>query len=94
MDFDDMLFLVVHAYYVSYVVFFSRQKEFVGIYNCCLWNYVYEFYEICTSKEDKRKHGIGLKNVQMILDKYQGIGMMRYEDGCFSYTVVIPEMKG
>lgn len=50
--------------------------------------------EICTSKEDKRKHGIGLKNVQMILDKYQGIGMMRHEDGCFSYTVVIPEMKG
>lgn len=36
---------------------------------------------IPTSKEDKRKHGIGLKNVQMILDKYQGMGMMHYEDG-------------
>lgn len=49
--------------------------------------------EIRTSKEDKRKHGIGLKNVQMILDKYQGMGMMRYEEGCFSYTAVIPEIK-
>lgn len=48
---------------------------------------------IPTSKEDKRKHGIGLKNVQMILDKYQGMGMMRYEEGCFSYTAVIPEIK-
>lgn len=49
---------------------------------------------IPTSKEDKGKHGIGLKNVQMILDKYQGMGMMRYEEGCFSYTAVIPEIKG
>lgn len=48
---------------------------------------------IPTSKEDKRKHGIGLKNIQMILDKYQGMGMMRYEEGCFSYTAVIPEIK-
>lgn len=48
---------------------------------------------ILTSKKDKRKHGIGLKNVQMILNKYQGMGMMRYEEGCFSYTAVIPEIK-
>lgn len=49
--------------------------------------------EIPTSKEDKGKHGIGLKNVQMIVDKYQGMGMMHYEEGCFSYTTVIPEIK-
>ena len=48
---------------------------------------------IPTSKEDKGKHGIGLKNVQMILDKSQGMGMMRYEEECFSYTAVIPEIK-
>ena len=48
---------------------------------------------IPTSKEDKGRHGIGLKNVRMILDKYQGMGMMRYEEGCFSYTAVIPEIK-
>lgn len=49
--------------------------------------------EIPSTKADKRKHGIGLKNVQMILDKYHGMGMMRYEEGCFSYTAVIPEIK-
>ncbi len=48
---------------------------------------------IPTSKEDKGRHGIGLKNVRMILDKYQGMGMMRCEEGCFSYTAVIPEIK-
>jgi Signal transduction histidine kinase regulating citrate/malate metabolism len=46
--------------------------------------------EICTNKNDKKKHGIGLKNIQMVLDKYQGIGMMRYDDGQFHYTVAIP----
>lgn len=50
--------------------------------------------ETPTSKKDKGKHGIGLKNVQMILNKYQGMGMMRYEEGYFSYTAVIPEIKG
>lgn len=47
--------------------------------------------QIRTGKEDKTKHGIGLKNVYLILEKYEGMGMMRYEDGCFYYTAVIPE---
>ena len=46
---------------------------------------------ICTTKKDKRGHGIGLKNIQMVLDKYDGMGMMRYEDGWFYYTAVIPD---
>jgi len=49
--------------------------------------------EIPTSKEDKVKHGIGLKNVQMILNKYEGMGMMRYEERCFLYTAVIPDIR-
>lgn len=46
---------------------------------------------IHTSKKDKGRHGIGLKNVQMVLDKYDGMGMMRYEKGWFYYTAVIPK---
>lgn len=46
---------------------------------------------IHTSKKDKRNHGIGLKNIQIVLDKYDGMGLMRYKDGWFYYTVVIPE---
>lgn len=45
---------------------------------------------IYTTKKDKRKHGFGIKNIQMVLDKYDGMGMMRYEDGWFYYTAVIP----
>lgn len=48
---------------------------------------------IQTSKKDKKSHGIGLKNIQMVLDKYGGIGRMRYDKGWFYYTVVIPKTE-
>lgn len=72
----------------------KEKRQFVlSIRNPVSAPVVIENNEIHTSKEDKRKHGIGLKNVQMILDKYYGMGMMRYEEGCFFYTAVIPEIK-
>lgn len=71
-----------------------EKRQFVlSIRNSVSEPVVIEDNKIRTNKEDNRKHEIGLKNVQMILDKYQGMGMMRYEEGCFSYTVVIPEIK-
>ena len=72
----------------------KEKRQFVlSIRNPVSAPVVIENNEIHTSKEDKSKHGIGLKNVQMILDKYHGMGMMRYEEGCFFYTAVIPEIK-
>ena len=47
--------------------------------------------QISTSKNDKKNHGIGLKNVQMVLEKYQGFGNMHYKNGWFYYTAIIPE---
>lgn len=49
--------------------------------------------EMTTTKEDKENHGIGLKNIQMILNKYQGMGRVQYKEGCFSYTAVIPDVN-
>lgn len=46
-----------------------------------------------TNKRDKKNHGIGLKNIQMVLDKYDGMGRMRCEKGWFYYTIVIPEKE-
>lgn len=47
--------------------------------------------DIQTDKRDKKNHGMGLKNIQMVIDKYDGIGRMRCEKGWFYYTVVIPD---
>lgn len=45
-----------------------------------------------TSKKNKTNHGIGLENIQMVLNKYEGIGRMRYEKGWFYYTAIIPKV--
>lgn len=44
-----------------------------------------------TRKKDVYRHGIGLRNVQRVLDKYQGSGRKRCEDGWFYYTAIIPK---
>ncbi len=49
--------------------------------------------EIKTSKSDKKNHGIGLKNVQMVIEKYKGFGNIYYKDGWFYYTAIIPEKE-
>lgn len=48
--------------------------------------------KIKTSKKDAENHGIGLQNVQMVLDKYQGIAGIRCEDNWFYYTAIIPKI--
>lgn len=49
--------------------------------------------DIQTGKGDKKNHGIGLKNIQMVLDKYGGIGRIRCDKGWFYYTAVIPQTE-
>ena len=43
--------------------------------------------DIQTGKGDKKNHGIGLKNIQMVLDKYGGIGRIR------KYRVIFLRLK-
>ncbi len=71
-----------------------EKRQFVlSIRNTIFEPVIIENNEIPTSKEDQGKHGFGLRNVRMILDKYEGMGMMNYEEGCFSYTAVMPEIN-
>lgn len=49
--------------------------------------------QLRTSKADKANHGIGLKNVQMVLEKYDGMSRIHSEDGWFYFTAMIPDEK-
>lgn len=51
------------------------------------------YHQMHTSKADKANHGIGLKNVQMVLEKYDGMSYIHSEDGWFYFTAMIPEDK-
>lgn len=48
---------------------------------------------IHTTKENAEKHGIGLKNIRFVLEKYNAMGTMMCKDGYFWYTAVIPKNK-
>ena len=71
----------------------EKQQLVLSIQNPVSGEVLIRDNQICTSKEDRKNHGIGLENVQMVLDKYQGIGMMRYEEGEFHYTAAIPMLS-
>ncbi len=42
-----------------------------------------------TTKEDKLAHGIGMSNIKEIISKYHGEGECRYQDGWFTYTIIL-----
>ena len=46
-----------------------------------------------TSKPDKAMHGYGMKNMQRIVEKYDGEFSVRAEGGAFYVTVLIPIVK-
>ncbi len=77
-----------------YIKLVREKKEFViSIRNPVEKPVKIESGQIASHKPDKNRHGIGLRNVRMVLDKYDGMGMMRYEEGYFYYTAVLPELK-
>ena len=46
-----------------------------------------------TSKKNEREHGIGMKNIQRIVEKYNGEEYIQCENGYFTHTIII-EMMG
>lgn len=45
---------------------------------------------IVTSKRDKSRHGIGLMNVNSVIGKNNGTGVLKCEDGWFTFAAMIP----
>lgn len=43
-----------------------------------------------TTKEDKRNHGIGIKNIKRVVQEYGGDVSFHVEDGMFSVSIIIP----
>lgn len=48
---------------------------------------------VITTKKDKISHGIGLSNVKLIVEREEGIIALKYDDGWFYVSVVIPVDK-
>ena len=46
-----------------------------------------------SSKADKENHGIGIRSIKSIVEKYQGTVSVRAQDGNFVLTIVLPIMS-
>ena len=45
---------------------------------------------ILSSKKNRRNHGIGLTNVEDVVKRNQGVSSIKFEDGYFSFSAMIP----
>lgn len=43
-----------------------------------------------TTKEDKRNHGIGIKNIKRVVQEYGGEVSFHVEEGMFAVSIIIP----
>lgn len=46
---------------------------------------------IVTSKKDSIYHGIGLLNVDSVVKKYHGTSVIKCENGCFTFAMILPD---
>lgn len=49
---------------------------------------------ILSSKKDKQNHGIGLLNIENVVRKNHGTSSIKFEDGYFSFSAMIPNEQG
>lgn len=59
--------------------------------NTCSNLIIYSGNEIKTSKKDEPEmHGIGIKNIIQIVEKYNGEYVIKNENNEFSFSIIIP----
>ena len=67
----------------------------VTIKNTCSKKSLSDTSVLKSEKADKENHGMGIKNVKYIVDKYNGASLkMKVEDGFFISEMIIPKRKG
>ena len=69
----------------------KKVKDFLSI---CISNYcstspILHNSDLKTTKEDKKMHGIGLKNVKAVVSKHNGLMKNEYKDSKFIVDVVL-----
>ena len=64
---------------------------FLSVKNTCSHPIIYSDNEIKTSKKDEPEmHGIGIKNIIQIIEKYNGEYVIKNENNEFSFSIIIP----
>ena len=70
----------------------ARQKSFlrIRVENCYEGELQYENGALATTKQDKRYHGLGMKSMKRIVEKYNGSMTISTKDGWFELRILFP----
>ncbi len=81
--------------YIKAYMFMQNENNYsvIKIQNNYVGEIVVHNDEIITSKNDKKRHGIGLKSISKAAEKYGGTFQMFYENGNFTAIVLLPVKK-
>lgn len=73
-------------------VLIYRKQNFlvINIMNPIPERLVYEEELPVTTKGDRKFHGFGLRSIQYLVRKYDGVVNISEEDGCFSLKILMP----
>ena len=73
-----------------YISFYSNEEYLsITIENTSLPIQEKELEQLTTAKTDTLNHGLGLKNVRMIVKRYQGTLSLQYEDNLFTACAIL-----
>lgn len=66
----------------------AGEMVLVNAENYC--DYPVDYEHLTTTKQDKANHGIGMKGIQYVVDKYDGDMRISLEDSMFHVSIVFP----
>lgn len=73
-----------------YISFYSNEEYLsITIENTSLPIQEKELEQLTTAKTDTLNHGLGLKNVRMIVERYQGTLSLQYKDNLFTACAIL-----
>lgn len=76
---------------ISLKVIRQEKITLISIENYCDKEIIYDGGLPVTTKKDKNLHGFGIKSINYIVRKYDGVVKIKNENNMFSLTIVLPD---
>ena len=75
--------------YLKLKVVFDKERLMIHCANPYVTEVRYEEGEIISTKTDRKEHGFGLKNIEVVAEKYNGCMNVNHNDGVFAVDVLL-----
>lgn len=74
---------------LSFKLMYSQDRLLIQVSNPYITEIQYENGEIISTKEDKKTHGFGLKNIEKAVEKYDGYMEINHENSIFTVDILM-----